>query len=151
MTRIPTIADLQRHAQDLAAAFKLRLIECAQLKPDEALALKLYGGLAFVSPIVDETTYAVALHELGHLVAPTGALRAAGVVGDRANLKRDEEDAAWTWARHYALTWTPVMDALAHWAEGTYAAAPSAPPAPPALPQRIDWTRYTHTHKEPRK
>lgn len=84
----------------------------------------------------------MALHELGHLAAPTGALRVT-VGGDAANLQRDEEDAAWTWARHYALVWTPVMDALATWAEGTYAALPTKPTNTPPAPQQIDWTRWT--------
>lgn len=133
---------LQAHARSLADAFKMRLIESSQLLPEEAMSLP-HIRVALCAPIIDETTYAVALHELGHLASPTGALRAAGVVGDRANLMRDEEDAAWTWARHYALIWTAPMEAVATWAERTYA-APAAPPAPPPLPprQRINWNHW---------
>jgi len=149
VTKQPRAVDLADHARGLAEAFKLRLIESPQLRPDEAVALS-HIGVALVAPIIDETTYAVALHELGHLASPTGALRAAIARGtslspeDRARLMRDEEDAAWTWARHYALTWTALMDSLANWAEGTYAApAPAPTPAAPTVQQtKIDWSRY---------
>lgn len=145
---------LRAHAHDLAKAFNVRLIESDQLEPDEAVALKLWNGIVLCTPIVDETTYAVALHELGHLLSPLGLARSAGVQCERGNLQRLEEDAAWTWARHYALEWTPVMDAVASWAEGTYAEQPAAPtgpaypepynPAPVAPDQlkKIDWTTY---------
>lgn len=138
-------AALQAHARALAQAFTIRLIESDQLRPEEAFGL-LQLRAVFCGPVIDETTYAVALHELGHLAAPTGIVRHVAS-GDVGNLQRVEEDAAWTWARHYALEWTPVMDAVARWAEGTYAAprrpvppAPAAPAAPPA--PRIDWSRY---------
>jgi hypothetical protein len=139
MTMTP--AARQAHARELAAAFNVRLIETAQLQPDEAMAI-LHLRVALVSPIIDETTYAVALHELGHLIAPTGVVRHV-TTGDRGNLQRIEEDAAWKWAKHYALDWTPVMEALATWAEGTYQrAAPAAPPVPAAPPKRIDWSDW---------
>jgi hypothetical protein len=143
MTRIPDTPELQQHAQALATAFGLRLIETPQLRPDEAFALP-HLKLALVSTIVDDTTYAVALHELGHLAAPTGAIRGA-VEGDRASLQRVEEDAAWAWARHYALHWTDVMDRVARWAEGTYQtprAPQPAPTAPVAPNQHIDWKNW---------
>ena len=141
-TRHPTALELRAHALQLAKAFDVRLIQSAQLKPDEALGIT---GLrvALCTAIVDETTYAVALHEIGHLAAPTGFVR--GVCdGPRANLLRIEEDAAWTWARHYALVWTPPMQAVALWAEGTYRQADRSaePPAPVAPKASIDWTKY---------
>jgi hypothetical protein len=146
----PTTAALQQHAHDLARAFKARIIESAQLQPHEAFAAA-HIRAAFVSTIVDTTTYAVALHELGHLAAPTGALRTANLDAQQAqNLSRVEEDAAWTWARHYALIWTPEMDAVANWAEGTYqapAATPASPtptptPKPAAPTDHINWNKY---------
>jgi len=136
----PTPAALQAHARELAAAFNVRLIESAQLQPDEALGMP-HLRVALCSTVIDETTYAVALHEIGHLAAPTGVVR--GVVeGDRGNLLRIEEAAAWAWARHYALIWTPLMERIATWAEGTYAARPAAPPAPAAPRPRIDWNDW---------
>ena len=145
MTTVPSVATLQAHAHDIAQAFDVRLVECAALQPHEAFAHPRLRA-AFVGTIVDETTYAVALHEVGHLASPTGVLRTV-VDGDTRNLSLDEEDAAWHWARHYALVWTPVMDAVAHWAEGTYQAAAksAAPPAPvaPKPQSRIDWSKWS--------
>ncbi len=138
MTLCPAPQVLRQHARDLAAAFAVRLVETPDIKPDDARALP-HLRLALCAPVIDETTYAVALHEIGHLAAPSGVLRAAGATGDEGNLKRDEEAAAWAWARHYALIWTPLMDSVARWAENTYAAAPKRI----APTDRIDWTRNT--------
>ena len=136
-----SVAQLQQHARDLAAAFKVRLVLDAQLRPEEAFAVP-GRRLVVASTIVDETTYAVVLHEVGHLCAALGDVRMSQAVdGDEQRLKQTEEDAAWTWARHFALIWTDAMEAVANWAEGTYAAP--APPAPrrPSAPS-IDWSRY---------
>ena len=149
-TTTPPVATLQQHAHDLARAFTARVIESDQLRPEEAFAAS-HLRLVVVAPIVDTTTYAVVLHELGHLAAPTGSLP-TGVGADRRALTRVEEDAAWTWARHYALIWTPEMEAVATWAEGTYHAPPRPTPPPAAAPaavgpkapptDRIDWTKF---------
>jgi hypothetical protein len=133
----PTALDLQAHARQLAAAFDVRLIEAPVLKPEEALCLS-HLRVALCHPIIDETTYAVALHEMGHLASPTGVLRSA-VNGDIGRLMRDEEDAAWTWARHYALIWTPAMQAVATWAEGTYAPRPATSTTPEPARKQINW------------
>jgi hypothetical protein len=135
---VATLPQLQQHALDLAAAFDVRVVESSQIKPHEAFAAP-HLRLVVVSPIVDDTTYAVVLHEVGHLCAPLGVLRTSST-SDALSLKQAEEDAAWTWARHYALDWTPAMDAVAAWAEGTY-----QPPPPPRRPEpnsQIDWSRY---------
>jgi hypothetical protein len=77
-----------------------------------------------------------------------GALRGAAS-GNADNLRRDEEDAAWGWARRMAIEWTPEMEAMARWAESTYHVPPAAPapePAPePRKPvgQQIDWSDWT--------
>jgi hypothetical protein len=142
-----TAAALQAHAHALAVAFDVRLIEAAVLKPEEALGLG-HIRVALVSTITDETTYAVALHELGHLASPTGMVRGV-TTGDLTNLLMVEEEAAWQWARHYALEWTPVMERLAAWALSTYENTrprpridpPAAPPAAPA-PPTINWKNY---------
>ena len=132
--------DLKAHAHALAKGFDVRLIEAAALKPEEALGLS-HVRVALCSPIVDETTYAVALHEIGHLAAPLGIVRGQ-VAAPHQNVLRIEEDAAWAWAKHYALEWTPAMDAVATWARGTYD-TPVAPPPPaaPPVPRKpsINW------------
>jgi hypothetical protein len=134
----PSSLDLQRHARDLAKAFDVRLIESDLLNTDEAVGLSRIR-VALVRTIVDRMTYAIALHEIGHLASPTGIVRGM-VTGDLGNLLRIEEDAAWTWAKRYALLWTPDMDALATWAEGTYQQAGRSPePVAPVAPIKINW------------
>lgn len=74
-----------------------------------------------IAPVIDESTYAVALHELGHCLAPLG--RVHHIAGSRAFVRTglpatlrdarllfDAERSAWDWARHYALEWTPLME-----------------------------------------
>lgn len=131
-----SLNELREHAHAIARAFNVRLVELADLKPEDA-ACNATEAIAVVSPITDETTYAVALHEIGHAASPTGFVRRVAE-GDVANLKRFEEASAWAWARHYALDWTPVMESVAVWAEGTYqqpleSPAPQAPVAPPSI------------------
>lgn len=132
-----TPAQLQAHARELAAAFQIRLIESDQLAPHEAFAVPHLRAIV-AATIREETTYAVVLHEAGHLAAPSGVLpgmqRTSGVLCE-------EERAAWAWARHYALIWTDVMEHVATYAEGTYQPPAPAPAAAPT-PSRIDWKRY---------
>jgi len=131
--------ELRQHAHDLARAFKVVLAEVAGMKhtPESALAVPVVS-MVFVAPITDETTYVVALHELGHVVAPLGA------IGGNDNLTREAEDAAWAWARHYALEWTPLMEHVATWARQTYDAPlrRADPPAPEAPIEPIDWETW---------
>jgi len=134
---------LQEHARQLAAAFHVRLIESDQVLPEEAFAVP-HRRLVLCATVRERMTYAIALHELGHVVAPLGNVRAL-TAGDPAKLSRDEEDAAWAWARHHALEWAPEMEALAQWAEGSYAdptAAAPADPAPAPAPAHIDWSKW---------
>lgn len=135
---------LQRHAHELAAAFDVRLIESGQLKPEEALGL-VHIRVALCALIGDETTYAVALHEIGHLVSPSGAVRqhvAAKDARERSNLMIFEEEAAWAWARHNALEWTPLMESVASYALGTYGVVVDPPPAPAPARPSINWNDY---------
>ena len=136
-------AALQAHVRHLAAAFNVRLIESDQLKPEEALGLN-HIRVALCGPVIDETTYAVALHEVGHLASPTGLLRHV-VSGDTGNLQRLEETSAWEWARHYALIWTPAMESVATWAFSTYDTPhpPAHPATPTPAPANIKWDDWT--------
>lgn len=146
----PTTLDLQRHALDLATAFDVRLIVDARLKPEEALGLPRIR-VALCSTIIDETTYAVALHEIGHLAAPAGVVRQAATSANSA-LMIVEEDAAWAWAKHYALVWSPAMQFVMDYAMGTYERhdaqqrqRSTPPPAPtPVAPLKpsIDWKKW---------
>jgi hypothetical protein len=55
-----------------------------------------------IPPIKSVKTYALALHELGHVLSPTQTGR-----------RLDKEVDAWRWARAHAREWTPVMQAYA--------------------------------------
>jgi hypothetical protein len=52
-----------------------------------------------VRPVKSDKTYAIALHELGHVLGRTGPRRL------------DKEVFAWDWAYQHALIWTDTMDA----------------------------------------
>ncbi len=123
----------RNHCHDLAKAFDVRLIEDSKLSPDKARA-DVAHRTVFSAPIADETIYAVVLHELGHVLAPAGALRTESTRLS-SGLMLHEEETAWAWAQHYALEWTEAMQALRDWALGTYALNHSVPvTVPVALP-----------------
>lgn len=71
-----------------------------------ALEFRRSGGRAWrktkrisIAPVRSGITYAVALHEIGHILGRSPARRL------------DREAAAWTWARANAIEWTPTMEA----------------------------------------
>lgn len=83
------------------------------------------------APVTDETTYAVALHELGHLLAPLGRVdliegsltyRTTGRPGTLRDVRLsiEAERAAWEWAHDFALEWTEVMTYVETFAMATY-------------------------------
>lgn len=70
--------------------------------------------LVTIAPVGDETTYAVALHEMGHVVARHG-MSGVGVDNpcrsiDDVKKKILAEQAAWDWAQANALEWTVAME-----------------------------------------
>lgn len=150
MTLRPAAA-LRQHVLDLARAFDVRVVETTEVPPEGAAAAPRQRVIV-VAPIHDETLYAVALHELGHILAPAGWL--PGVEGDRLRIKVAEEEAAWEWARHYALEWTPVMEQVAAWGFASYTEALQEqeaeaqllaallPPPPTITDKRVPWEQY---------
>jgi len=134
MTYNPTY--LAQHARALAAAFGIRLVEDASLKPEDAAAVTANVPTmepitaVICAPIIDETTYAVVLHEIGHHIAPLGNLRREWSAASKAarrpltvrdyDLEVESEEAAWTYARHHALVWTDPMQFVQDFALGTY-------------------------------
>lgn len=110
--KISSVAELAQHAREIARAFKIKLQE--HNGPMEiGFALPEQKGIpepiVACAVIVDEARYAVAMHEIGHIVDPMGVL-------EKNPLKRKisvlllEEEAAWKWAEHYSLDWTPTME-----------------------------------------
>lgn len=145
---------LARHIAELCKAFKVKLVVRAGMSPDRAGAGISPKGKHFIRvyPIIDECTYAAALHELGHCVDPRGMLHhehtplkcehcgaacrvpPTGIFAMRCrhckrrfhpwvvlnhlrqpaslrdvHLRIEVEEAAWAWAKHFALEWTPNM------------------------------------------
>lgn len=115
------------HIQQLATAFKVAMIQNPNMPSDDARAVLVESmGLSvpviIIAPVQDERTYAIGLHELGHLLAPCGMLSYTegsqtyrlskgvqfGCIRD-VKLIIESELAAWEWAHSFALTWTPAM------------------------------------------
>lgn len=113
MVREPSIQELARHVEDLSSALKIALLDVVPGQVPEAgvsFVLSRYGGQSavIIAPVVDEATYAIALHEMGHCLSPTGSVRGADTVKNY-NLILLEEESAWEWARRHALIWTVTM------------------------------------------
>ena len=156
----PTPVDMARHIRDLGGAFNVRLNVKPGMDPARAAAgyMEQTGQrVIMIAPVIDETTYAAALHELGHCLSPLGMVnltegsqsmretRQLATIRD-CRLQLEEEHAAWEWAEHYGLCWTPVMAHLRDYCLREYqerydrivsGAARPAPPAPslPPLPK----------------
>lgn len=108
--------ELLKHIFDLAHAFKVDLQHAPGMRPEEAISYTLFdpkniaaGAVKRVIvsiPVRDEATYALALHEMGHTLHPTGAIPL-----DPEDVHRVlAEESAWQWAEHYALCWTVCME-----------------------------------------
>ena len=128
---------MAQHARSLSRAFHVRLIEDTGLARHEAMAIPVdrlppskrgaladWSGAVLCHPIEDETGYAVALHEIGHVLAPLGSLvhermRASSAVEEHT-LKLMQEEAAWEWAEHYALDWTTAMEQVKQFGLSSY-------------------------------
>lgn len=117
-----TPTELSQHVHDLAQAFHVRVFVRTDMQPHEAAAAETIDDrrVIVVSPIIDDSTYAVALHELGHCLSPNGMLppgefsrqyqhsKTPACVRD-VRLCIEEERAAWEWAHRYAFYWTDLM------------------------------------------
>ena len=141
-----TPAVFEKHCKDLAQAFDVNLIIEPTLDERNSHSgiifrkywkqyfetypwlvsvrprIRIDGMNVFVSEINCDRRYAVALHELGHAIAPGGCVRPFLEdleVHSREEANRrlmafkeislDEETIAWQWAKKMALTWTYGM------------------------------------------
>lgn len=125
-----TASEYAAHVAALCRAFNIALVIRQGMDPAGAGAgFLVRAGVRttqlsiLIAPITDETTYAAAMHELGHCLSAFGMLRHAhGSIEARtgniiatqrdACLQYEEEVAAWAWARHHALDWTVAMQQL---------------------------------------
>lgn len=84
-----------------------------------------------VAPIINARRYAIALHELGHCVHPTGrvnefegspTMRHSNHVATLRDMRLQllEETSAWEWAEAMSLEWTDEMANTKKEALGTY-------------------------------
>lgn len=121
MTTIPNDR-LWQHIIDLATAFNVELMAAptaeasaaGYVTADKPLPLAQRRRLICIVPVTDETSYAIALHELGHALSPMGMILDKGSneldSASDIRLRLAEEEAAWEWAQHYALDWTCAME-----------------------------------------
>lgn len=78
-------------------------------------------------PIGGSRAYAVALHEMGHVVEPLAhpemseAEHRAGAEGRTTPFRMGGEIAAWYWARSVALVWDRTMEYSAQYSLHSYA------------------------------
>jgi hypothetical protein len=135
-----TVVQYVEHAYALAHAFHVQLVLARDVDPGKAGAdvrakskkQPVEVKTVYAKTITDDTSYIVVLHEMGHCCAPLGALQhqlnltapGANSTWDDAfrylDVQIESEEAAWTWARHYALEWTVGMEQVEQQAMGTY-------------------------------
>jgi antirestriction protein ArdC len=98
---MPAVSDLLAHVQRIAAANDI-VIHFNARRPSEAFSLREFEEIE-TAPIRSNISYAVALHELGHLL------------GEHQHSTRAlvREKWAWRWARNNALVWTVAMERYA--------------------------------------
>ena len=118
----PTKWVMQQHAQSLADRHNIELFIDPKMNPMES-SVSLRSSdqkmVVVIAGVWDEVTYAVALHEMGHIAAPRAAQLIELADAERRrdvhrfiSIKREEEEMAWTWARVNAVQWTPMMQAV---------------------------------------
>lgn len=131
-----TLLELTQHIRDLCAAFNILHVEDPKIKIEESNAIParivrtedtihLNGkiGRVVTGLITTDVAYCIALHEIGHIVHPSGSIRDRSdhmhnplTESDPAfllravNMKIMEEESAWEWARKHALQWTIGME-----------------------------------------
>lgn len=129
--RLPTLKELVDHVHQLCGAFDIEL-RVSNIGKSDAAALTMgffdrktkelekVKRIVVIAPIEDEAMYAVALHELGHLIHPSGTLQSFDRKKEDFGLKITEETCAWEWAHDHALDWTPAMEQVRAIALGRY-------------------------------
>ena len=93
MSRLLTVADLDAHVEQLCAQHCIERLDGGR----RAIAFRRgpRGGRTRgirIPPVKSHVTYAVALHEIGHLVGP-----------GRSGTRLEKEAAAWRWALENAV------------------------------------------------
>lgn len=107
-----TIGEMDKHVQLIADENQI-VIHPTLKRLSGSYSIQVSGEI-YIAPIKSVLSYAVALHELGH------------VLGSRRSSRRVlvRERAAWRWAKRNALLWSPWMqeraEASIQWYEKNY-------------------------------
>lgn len=104
-----TPAEMNDHVLSICAEHAVVVAWCK--RPGRAYALREFEEIV-IAPVKSEISYAVALHEIGHV-------RGRHQGSNRIFVR---ERGAWQWARKSARTWTPRMERYAQASLGWYAA-----------------------------
>lgn len=102
----PTQLQKQRHIWELCGEHNILVMPSPE--PDNSMSNPLLRVIA-IHPIKDDASYAVALHEIGH------------ILGQQSYFTLEREAFAWLWAKANALEWTLAMEEDMHRSLGTYA------------------------------
>lgn len=100
------VQEMREHVNALAAAHEIAVETRHVIRLRDSFALREADGASDeinVAPIRSALSYAVALHEIGHIL---GCYQASPCVMTR-------ERWAWKWARKHAIVWTPAMERYA--------------------------------------
>ena len=119
--------ELRDHAFRVAHAFGITIIEVPIGATARTLVAYIPTRSIITSPIINESTYAAALHEMGHLEHPNGAIVAEILLAQklhqtlRANrLSLYREECAWEWAQNIACRWSAMMEAVKDYGLASY-------------------------------
>ena len=109
--RTARLADLNRHAVDLAAQYGVMVRRATnthgRANPE--------GRTITCPAVTDDATYAVFLHELAHVVTPDADSRQfPHHVSDTSLIAVGGELGAWNWAVDHAKVWTKPMQEKMH-------------------------------------
>lgn len=100
------IQEMRDHVNVLAATHEIAIETQNVVRLHDSYALREADGAADeinIAPIRSPLSYAVALHEIGHIL---GRYQASSNVMTR-------ERWAWKWARAHAIVWTDAMERYA--------------------------------------
>lgn len=111
----------QSHVLQLAKHHGIRVVMDSAITYHEAGAAPMQKTV-HVPIIVTATDYAVALHEIGHCVAPGGFRIHRNLFPKQRPVELAEERAAWAWAVEQAVVWNADMQAIRDYALSTYEA-----------------------------
>lgn len=129
-----SVRELAEHVEQLAYAFNVKLDVRQDMDPHKGTSMmftifdiKVQGVI--IAPVVNGSSYAIAVHELGHCISPLGMISVylqqefSGpypLTLRAAQRSLTQELAAWEWAEHHALIWTPAMEKTKVFGLSTY-------------------------------